>query len=421
MIELFNGLIKVHGIVFFVLIMSVVIVFGYLLGKLTVKGVCLEIAGVFITALIIGALFKKTITEITVLSPGDYDSAFETIENVGLVFFVASVGFIAGPNFFTNLKKNFRSYVLLGILITAFGALTCAGCYYMGIGNEPDHDYFVSILIGVMSGALTSTPAFSASLATATDTFAAGDPARAKVIENALTAGHGMAYIFGVVGVVLFVQLIPRILHADMDAERSKVTPVVSEKSEQKGSFIEVDRFGLFTIGLAILIGIFVGSIRIPMTNKGFDGTCFNLTMTGGVLLSSIVIGYFGHIGPVSLKIDRHILEVFRELGLMLFLTGAGVPGGVDFVDNFKPVYFVYGIIITVIPMVAGFLFSKYVLKLPLFNNLGSITGGMTSTPALGALINVTKSDDVASAYAATYPFALVSVVIASQLLILFL
>ena len=41
MIELFNGLIKVHGIVFFVLIMSVVIVFGYLLGKLTVKGVCL--------------------------------------------------------------------------------------------------------------------------------------------------------------------------------------------------------------------------------------------------------------------------------------------------------------------------------------------------------------------------------------------
>ena len=97
MIELFNGLIKVHGIVFFVLIMSVVIVFGYLLGKLSVKGVCLESAGVFITALIIGALFKKTITEITVLSSGDYYSAFETIENVGLVFFVASVGFIAGP------------------------------------------------------------------------------------------------------------------------------------------------------------------------------------------------------------------------------------------------------------------------------------------------------------------------------------
>ena len=71
--------------------------------------------------------------------------------------------------------------------------------------------------------------------------------------------------------------------------------------------------------------------------------------------------------------------------------------------------------------MIAGYIFARYVLKLSLFNNLGSITGGMTSTPALGALINVAKSDDVASAYAATYPVALISVVIASQLLVLIL
>ena len=56
-------------------------------------------------------------------------------------------------------------------------------------------------------------------------------------------------------------------------------------------------------------------------------------------------------------------------------------------------------------------------LKLSLLNNLGSITGGMTSTPALGTLISVAGTDDVASAYAATYPIALVSVVLASQFL----
>ena len=88
----------------------------------------------------------------------------------------------------------------------------------------------------------------------------------------------------------------------------------------------------------------------------------------------------------------------------MLFLTGAGVAGGSKFVEYFKPVYFLYGVIITILPMVIGFLFAKYVLKLSLFNNLGSVCGGMTSTPALGTLINVTKTDDVASAYAATYP-----------------
>lgn len=420
--ELFNGLVRIHGVGFFIFVVSIVIVLGFLLGKISIKGVCLGSAGVFLVALAAGALFKESVVNISVLNPGDYDTAFETMENIGLVFFVTSVGFIAGPNFFANLKKNFRSYVLIGFITTAFGTLACVGCYYIGIGSEPDHDYFVSVLVGVMSGALTSTPAFSASMATAVDLFASGDPAKEKIIENALTAGHGMAYIFGVIGVVIFVQIVPRLLRADMDKERAKIAPVVNSQTEEKPKkLIEIDRYGLFALGFAMVIGVFAGAIRIPMTHKGFGGTCFDLTTTGGVLLASIVLGYFGHIGPVSFRISKQILEVFREVGLMLFLIGAGIPGGVDFVDNFKPVYFVYGIIITVVPMILGFLFAKYVLKLPLFNNLGSITGGMTSTPALGALINVTKSDDVASAYAATYPFALVSVVIASQLLVIFL
>ena len=103
----------------------------------------------------------------------------------------------------------------------------------------------------------------------------------------------------------------------------------------------------------------------------------------------------------------------------MLFLVGAGVPGGVDFVANFDPMYFVYGIIMTLVPMVAGFFFAKYVLKLSLLNNLGSLTGGMTSTPALGTLISTAKTEDVAAAYAATYPIALIAVVLVSQFIII--
>ena len=74
----------------------------------------------------------------------------------------------------------------------------------------------------------------------------------------------------------------------------------------------------------------------------------------------------------------------------------------------------------TVLPMIIGFFFAKYVLKLCLLNNLGSLTGGMTSTPALGTLINVAETDDVASSYAATYPVALIAVVLISQFIILF-
>ncbi|MFQ9859564.1 MAG: hypothetical protein ACLRWL_06490 [Evtepia gabavorous] len=75
----------------------------------------------------------------------------------------------------------------------------------------------------------------------------------------------------------------------------------------------------------------------------------------------------------------------------------------------------------TALPMVVGYLFAKHVLKLSLLNNLGSITGGMTSTPALGTLISVAKTEQVAAAYAATYPIALLSVVVISQVIILVL
>ena len=82
-------------------------------------------------------------------------------------------------------------------------------------------------------------------------------------------------------------------------------------------------------------------------------------------------------------------------------------------------VLFLYDALMTVVPMFTGFFVAKKVLKLRLLNNLGSITGGMTSTPALGTLISVAETDDVASAYAATYPIALVSVVLCAQFIVI--
>ena len=73
----------------------------------------------------------------------------------------------------------------------------------------------------------------------------------------------------------------------------------------------------------------------------------------------------------------------------------------------------------TILPMCVGFLFAKFVLKMNLLNSLGSITGGMTSTPALGTLIQVSGTEDVGSSYAATYPIALISVVLCSQFLVM--
>ena len=174
---------------------------------------------------------------------------------------------------------------------------------------------------------------------------------------------------------------------------------------------IDVDEFGFMALGLAIVLGIFIGGINYKN---------FSLTTTGGCLLVSLVLGHFGRIGKISLMPKEHTLKIMRELGLMLFLIGAGVAGGASFVQYFKAVYFIYGIIMTLVPMVIGYIFAKFVLKMPLLNNLGSITGGMTSTPALGTLIHVAGTEEVASAYAATYPIALVAIVLVSQLVIRF-
>jgi putative transport protein len=116
---------------------------------------------------------------------------------------------------------------------------------------------------------------------------------------------------------------------------------------------------------------------------------------------------------------DHKILEVFQELGLIFFLIGAGVPGGASFVKYFHPLYFVFGVIITIVPMIIGYIIEKKIIKLSLLDSLGAITGGMTSTPALGSLIKSAGTNDVASSYASTYPIALICVVLGAQLIIL--
>ena len=211
----------------------------------------------------------------------------------------------------------------------------------------------------------------------------------------------------------------PKLVHADMDEERRKLASVdTGSVREYKGKLIDIDDMGLGAFGLAALIGIVIGNIKIPLTSQGLSGTCFSLTTTGGALITSLLFGHFSHIGRVNIMPEKKTLEVLRELGLMIFLIGAGVAGGASFVKYFKPVYFLYGALMTLVPMLIGYVIATKVLKLSLLNSLGSITGGMTSTPALGTLIHVAKTEDVAAAYAATYPIALLAVVLVSQFLI---
>lgn len=407
---------------------------GYCLGRISIKGVSLGTAGVFLMALLFGYLFTLPgLQNIPVLSKffiADASAAamdkYGFIGDIGLVLFVTSVGSIAGPNFFRDLKKNAKTYVPMGVIIIAIGALAAAAFAMIpGIGSA-----FAS---GVLSGALTSTPAFSAAKEIAGDQSAM------------VSLGQAITYPFGVVGVVLFVQIMPKLLKADMTKERALISSSAKPKAEKamdaeaaadacdmpaeetsaKKRF-DIDGYGLAAFGIAVVLGIVLGSIKIPLTGAGYDGSCFSLGMTGGPLIMALILAHFGHIGPLNMRVNVNLLKIFREFGLVLFLLGAGVEGGVQLVEQIQNsqyglmivLYgFVAGVIITIIPMVVGYIFARKICKLPLLNTLGSITGGMTSTPALGTLIAVAETDDVAGAYASTYPIALVLIVFACQII----
>ena len=349
---------------------------GYAIGRITVCGLNLGSAGVLLVALVFGH-FGVTVPDV--------------VGDIGLILFVTAVGLIAGPNFFRNFKINAKSYILLGVIIILAGALTCAaGVFFLDIPSD--------VSAGLLSGALTSTPGLGAAK-------------EAVATPGNAAAGYSIAYIFGVVGVVLFVQIVPKLLKVDMAAEREKFTAAagVRIQTEEK-QLLELDSMGLCAMSATIVLGIFLAKLKIGN---------FSLGTSGGPLIMGLIIGHFGKVGSVSLKVKKTVLEAVRELGLVLFLLGAGVEGGAGFLqclaDNGGIKLFLVGAVITVVPMFIGYFFARRVLKLDILNTLGSICGGMTSTPALGSLIRVAGTDDVASAYAATYPFALVCVVLACQ------
>ena len=361
------------------MIIFTILALGYALGRIKICGLDLGTAGVLLVALVFG--------HFGVVLP-------DVVGDLGLICFVTAVGYIAGPKFFRNLKANATSYILIGLVTIISGALVCVGVIKL-------FDIPTDIGVGLMSGALTSTPGLAA--------------AKEAAGVNA-AVGYGIAYPFGVVGVVLFVQLVPKILKTDMDAERAKFTAAatVKEESKKEKKRLVIDDMGFFSLAVAIVLGVILAKITIPLPGGGQ----FALGTSGGPLIAGLVLGHFGHVGPIAINTEKRVMECLREFGLALFLLGAGLEGGAGFVEVLKEqgaMLFVYGAMMTLVPMFVAYFFAAKILKLSVFNSLGSICGGMTSTPALGTLIRVTKTDDVAAAYAATYPMALILVVLCCQ------
>lgn len=181
-----------------------------------------------------------------------------------------------------------------------------------------------------------------------------------------------------------------------------------------------IDATDLLSLSFGLTLGILIGVIPIGLPG----GTPITLGLAGGPLLVALLLGHFGRVGRIVGHIPRPTRILLQELGLVFFLANAGVRGGVSLVETLQqyglPI-FALGIAVTVLPLLLTWPIARRLFKLNPLQALGGICGGMTSTPALGAITARTESQIPVVSYVSAYPMALVIMIIVAKVLTTFL
>lgn len=182
---------------------------------------------------------------------------------------------------------------------------------------------------------------------------------------------------------------------------------------DNRKRFIELD---FLPISVGIIIGVLIGMIAIP-----FGDYEFKLGLTGGVLISSIILSKIGKTGNILWNVSGESNQLLRKLGLIFFLAAVGTNAGGNIVETIRSngyELFLVGVIITILPMIIATLVGHYIYKVNFLTLIGALTGSMTSTPALSSVDSLTDSNAPKVAYATVYPFALVILIVFTQLLV---
>lgn len=190
-----------------VIIYGLVIAAGIWLGRIRVAGVSLGITWV----LFAGLIFSYTGVEVD-------KSTEHFIKEFGLILFVYSIGLQVGPGFWASLKKNAMTNNLLALAVVATGVIITVILYYAS------HNH-ISVMAGVMSGAVTNTPGLGAAQAAVSDLHITGTDKSLITLAYAVTYPLG---VFGIIGSLLLLKKIFRVniaeeqeLHRKLDVLRA--------------------------------------------------------------------------------------------------------------------------------------------------------------------------------------------------------
>lgn len=191
----FTQLFTEHSIAQTIAIYGMVIAIGIILGRLKFFGISLGITWILFAG-IAASYFGVSI---------DIETE-HFLRDFGLILFVYSIGLQVGPGFFASLKKNALVNNVLSASVVGLGLLITIIFYFISKNH-------ISVMAGLMSGAVTNTPGLGAAQAALRDTGVQG------VDTSMVTLAYALAYPFGVFGIIFSLLILEKVFKVNIDKE----------------------------------------------------------------------------------------------------------------------------------------------------------------------------------------------------------
>ncbi|MBR0335881.1 MAG: transporter, partial [Alistipes sp.] len=181
-----------------------------------------------------------------------------------------------------------------------------------------------------------------------------------------------------------------------------------------------LDHPNLLPIFIGIFLGVLLGSIPIMLPGVPLP---VKLGLAGGPLVVAILMARYGPNYKLVTFTTNSANMMIREIGISLFLAAVGLGAGEGFVTaiaNGGYWWILYGVIITMLPLLITGVIARKVFKLDYFSIMGLMSGAMTDPPALAYANSISSSNDrSAVAYATVYPLTMFLRIFTAQILAL--